>query len=67
LQNVRAVLPTAALQFLALTDGPGSNLKLIERLSEESLEIRVPIAEATNPGIPIAAIPPLTAFYFKFA
>jgi glycosidase len=67
LQDVRVFLPPSALEFLDLTDGPDSKLKLIEWLSEESLEVRVTIAEATSPGIPIAAIPALTAFYFKFA
>jgi glycosidase len=66
-RNVRVLLPASALEFLELTGQPNSKLKLIEWLSEESLEIRVPIAEATASGIPIAAIPALTAFYLKFA
>jgi glycosidase len=66
LQNVRVLLPSSALQFLDLTGQPSSKLKLIEWLSEESLEIRVTIAEATNSGISILEIPRLSAFYFRF-
>jgi hypothetical protein len=66
LQNVRVCLPPRVLKFLELSDEPGSKLKLLESLSEESFEVRVAIAEATNPGIPIAAIPALCVFYFKF-
>jgi hypothetical protein len=41
-------------------------MKLIEWLSEESIEIRLTTVEAIDAGIPIREIPPLSAFYFEF-
>jgi len=65
LQNVRILLPATSLQFLDLSPQLAHpKLKLIEWLSEAPLEIRITTDEAVNPGIPIAEIPPLSAFYF---
>jgi glycosidase len=67
LKNVRVLLPESALQFLDLSDQPARpKLKLIEWLSEESIDIRLSPKEAVSSGVPIAEIPPLSAFYFKF-
>jgi hypothetical protein len=41
-------------------------LRLIEWLTETAIEIRLTVAEALSPGIPIVEIPPLTAFYLEF-
>ena len=68
LQNVRVLLPESALQFLDLSDQPDRpKLKLIEWLSEQSIDIRLSPTEVVSSGVPIAEIPPLSAFYFKFA
>ncbi|MEY2509429.1 MAG: hypothetical protein QOE26_192 [Verrucomicrobiota bacterium] len=67
LRDVRILIPESALQPLDLnTESSHRNLKLIEWLTETPLEIRVTLAEAVSPGIPIVEIPPLSAFYFKF-
>jgi glycosidase len=67
LQNVRVLLPESALQFLDLRDQRGHpKLKLIEWLSEKSIDILLKTSEAVHAGIPIVEIPPLCAFYFKF-
>ncbi|PYI92223.1 MAG: hypothetical protein DME97_10830 [Verrucomicrobia bacterium] len=66
LRDVRILIPESALQFLDLkSESSDTRLKLIEWLTEKPLEIRVTIAEAGNPGIPIAEMPPLSAFYFE--
>jgi glycosidase len=67
LPDVRVLLPENALRFLELRDQPAdAKLKLIEWLSEQSIDIRLTMAEAINAGIPIREIPPLSAFYFEF-
>jgi hypothetical protein len=67
LRDLRILIPESALQPLDLnTESSHRNLKLIEWLTETPLEIRVTLAEAVSPGIPIVEIPPLSAFYFKF-
>jgi glycosidase len=67
LPDVRVLLPENALQFLDLREQPAdAKLKLIEWLSEQPIEIRLTTAEASNAGIPIREIPPLSAFYFEF-
>jgi glycosidase len=67
LLDVRVLLPENALQFLELRDQPAdAKMKLIEWLSEESIEIRLTTVEAIDAGIPIREIPPLSAFYFEF-
>jgi len=68
LRDLRILIPESALQFLDLnTESSETKLKLIEWLTETPLEIRLTIAEAASPGIPIAEIPALSAFYFKLA
>jgi glycosidase len=66
LRDFRILIPVGALQSLGLNSESSDKLKLIEWLSEESLEVRATTAEAANPGIPIAEIPSLSAFYFEF-
>ena len=68
LRDLRILIPEKnALQCLDLNaESSHTRLKLIERLIETPLEIRVTIAEAVSPGIPIAEIPSLSAFYFEF-
>jgi glycosidase len=68
LQDVRVILPAAALQFLDLADRPAhKSLSLVDRLAEENAMIMdASIADAGSAGFPILAIPPLTSFYFEF-
>ena len=67
LRDVRILIPETALQSLGLnSESSDTKLKLIEWLTETPLEIRLTIAEAVSPGIPIAEIPSLSAFYFEF-
>jgi glycosidase len=67
LRDVRIMIPETALQSLDLNhQSSDTKLKLIEWLTETPLEIRLAIAEATSPGVPIAEVPPLSAFYFEF-
>jgi glycosidase len=67
LRDVRILIPESALQSLDLnTESSHPKLRLIEWLTETPLEIRTTIAEALGPGIPIAEIPSLSAFYFEF-
>lgn len=67
LRDVRIMIPETALQSLGLNlESSHPRLKLIEWLTETPLEIRLTSAEAVSPGIPIAEIPSLTAFYFEF-
>jgi glycosidase len=66
LRDVRILIPESALSSLDLNTGSSHpRLKLIEWLTETPLEIRLTIAEALSPGIPIAEIPSLSAFYFE--
>ncbi|MDP9097905.1 MAG: hypothetical protein M3N48_02800, partial [Verrucomicrobiota bacterium] len=60
LRDLRIFIPESALQ------SSHPELKLIEWLTDTPLEVRLTIAEAVSHGIPIAEIPPLSAFYFKF-
>jgi glycosidase len=67
LRDARIIVPESALPSLGLKHtSSDTKLKLIEWLTDTPLEIRLTIAEAVSPGIPIAEIPPLTAFYFEF-
>ena len=67
LRDVRILIPESALQLLDLnTELSHPKLKLIEWLTETPLAIRTTIAEAVSPGISIAEIPSLSAFYFEF-
>ncbi|HSP45878.1 MAG TPA: hypothetical protein VLO30_07790, partial [Chthoniobacterales bacterium] len=62
--DVRILLPPAALQFLQLQHVP---LTLIERLSGATERVNVSSNQAVNAGIPIAQISRLSALYFEFA
>ena len=67
LENVRVILPAAAMQFLDLNENRSdAQLTLTDRLAP-SPSIRIPstIAEASSAGIPISKIPPLTPHYFE--
>jgi glycosidase len=67
LRDVRILIPENTLQPLDLdSESSDTKLKLIEWLTETPLEIRLTIAEAVSPGVPIAEIPALSAFYFEF-
>ena len=67
LREVQIRLPPDALRFLDLgNESAHSKLKLIEWLSEESIGLRVTIAQALDPGIPIRELPALSALYFEF-
>jgi glycosidase len=67
LRDLRILIPESALQPLDLnSDSSNTRLKLIEWLTETAIEIRLTVAEALSPGIPIVEIPPLTAFYLEF-
>ena len=66
LREVRILLPEKALQFLGLSNQPPDhNLTLIEWLTEQSIDLRFPTAEAAHAGVPLLEIPPLSAFYFE--
>jgi len=66
-QNVRVLLPAAALKFLELDEHPSdTQLKLMERLGERGTGTVVAIGDATSGGVPISEIPSLSAFYFEF-
>jgi glycosidase len=66
-QNVRVLLPAAALKFLDLDEHPSdTQLKLMERLGERGTGTVVTIGDATSGGVPISEIPSLSAFYFEF-
>ena len=65
-QNVRVLLPTAALEFLDLKEAANTQLKLMERLGERGAGTVVMARDAANGGVPISEIPPLAAFYFEF-
>ncbi len=66
-QNIRVLLPAAALEFLQLDQHPSdATLKLMERLGEHGAGAVVTIQDAAGGGIPIGEIAPLSAFYFEF-
>jgi glycosidase len=66
LHDVRIHLPASALHFLDLSDrSSDTKLELIDRLSEDGIEIGLTTAEAGSDGVPIKNIPPLTSFYFE--
>ncbi len=66
LRDVRILIPAGAIQSLGLPgESSDTKLTLIERLSERPFDIRLTIAEAVTPGIPIVEIPALSAFYFE--
>jgi glycosidase len=66
-QNVRVLLPGAALTFLDLDQRPPDTmLKLMERLGERGTGTVVATGDAPTGGVPISEIPPLSAFYFEF-
>jgi glycosidase len=62
LEDIRVSLPRHAAQFLELNV---SKLELIERLGRASGPINLTYQEAETIEIPIAEIPPLSAFYFE--
>jgi glycosidase len=62
--DVRISLPPNALQFLGL--GNSTQLSLIERLFDEVEPIGLTTGEASDPGIPIGEIRPLSGLYFEF-
>ena len=66
-QNVRVLLPGAALKFLEFDQHPpDSILKFMERLGERGTGTVAAIGEAASSGVPISEISPLSAFYFEF-
>jgi glycosidase len=66
-QNVRVLLPGAALRFLDLDEHPSdTQLKLMERLGERGTGTVVGIEDAAKAGVPISEMPALSAFYFEF-
>jgi glycosidase len=66
-QNVRVLLPAAALQFLDLNqEAADIPLKLMERLGERGTGTVVKVGETEKTGVPVTEIPPLSAFYFEF-
>ena len=66
-QNVRVLLPAAAIKFLDLDQQPpDTTLKLMERLGERGTGTVVSIGDAATDGVPITEIPALSAFYFEF-
>jgi glycosidase len=67
LRDLRVILPPNAIQFLDLSNQPAeTNLRLIDRLSEQDVDICLTTSETLNPGIPIAELPSFSAFYFEF-
>ena len=66
-QNIRVLLPAAAIKLLDLDQRPSNTtLKLMERLGERGTGTVVSIGDAATGGIPITEIPALSAFYFEF-
>jgi glycosidase len=66
-QNVRVLLPGAALKFLDLDQRPADTmLKLMERLGDRGSGAVVTIGDVVSSGMPIAELPSLSAFYFEF-
>ncbi|MEY2508528.1 MAG: hypothetical protein QOH01_2857 [Verrucomicrobiota bacterium] len=66
-QNVRVLLPAAALDFLDLNqEAADIPLKLMERLGERGTGTVVKVGETEKTGVPVTEIPPLSAFYFEF-
>jgi len=66
-QNVRVLLPSAALKFLDLDPSAAdTTFRLMERLGESGTGPVVATQEAANSGVPISEFPPLSAFYFEF-
>lgn len=66
-QNVRVLLPGAALKFLDLDQSaPDTTLRLMERLGERGTGTVAAAEEAATSGLPISEISPLSAFYFEF-
>lgn len=66
-QNVRILLPVAAMEFLDFDQQPSdTTLKLMERLGERGTGTVVTVGDAANGGVPISEMPPFSAFYFEF-
>ena len=65
LRDARIILPQNALRFLDL-ETEAIKLELMERLNGEIAPISLTAATAVAAGIPIAELPPLSAFYFEF-
>jgi glycosidase len=66
-QNVRVLLPAAALEFLDLNQETAhTQLRLMERLGERGSGTVVMVGNAATAGVPISEIPPLSPFYFEF-
>jgi glycosidase len=67
-QNVRVLLPAAALRFFDLDQQSSeTTLKLMERLGDRGTGSVVTTGAAASSGVPITELPPLYAFYFEFA
>jgi glycosidase len=65
-QNIRVLLPVAAMKFLDLEQLPSdTTLKLMERLGERGTGTVVTTGAAASTGVPITEIPALSAFYFE--
>jgi glycosidase len=67
LQGIRIILPDSIIKSLSLdSQYRNSDLRLIDRLAAtEGIEANSTVAEATEYGIPIDQISPLTACYFE--
>ncbi|MEY2585556.1 MAG: hypothetical protein QOD80_1582 [Verrucomicrobiota bacterium] len=66
-QNVRVLLPAAALEFLDLNQHAADiPLKLMERLGDRGTGTVVKVGETEKTGVPVTEIAPLSAFYFEF-
>lgn len=78
LKNIRIILPESVIKLLGLESQyrdsdpfdsaplrSGQVLRLIDRLAKEGISAKSTVAEASERGIPIAEIPPLTACYFE--
>jgi len=69
LRNVRIILPSSAAQSIGLNKhAPGAGIHLKDRLAvERPISVEATAAEATNPGIPIVDLAPLTPIYFEMS
>jgi glycosidase len=66
-QNVRVLLPAAALKFVDLNhQPPDAPLKFMERLGERGTGAVLNTGDAPTSGVPVTEILPLSAFYFEF-
>lgn len=66
-QNIRVLLPAAAMEFLGLDRKPPDTiLRLMERLGDRGSGTVVASGDAARTGVPVTEIPPLSPFYFEF-